>query len=156
MRGTIGKLVRWSARLGLAGLFLWAGISKLLDPSVLAQDISHYRLLPGALIPPLALALPIFECVAGLALLTRTYVQGGGLLAGLMLAAFAAAMAQAKLRGIDLNCGCFGPDIADPVSWTKVAFDAGLAILAGWIAWTENRPSSALAGAVARREVEQA
>jgi uncharacterized membrane protein YphA (DoxX/SURF4 family) len=155
MGGTIGKLLRWSTRLGLAGLFLWAGSVKLADPSALAQDISHYRLLPSAIVPLLALTLPIVECVAGVALLTRTYLRGGALLIGIMLATFAAAMAQAKLRGIDLNCGCFGTEIADPISWTKVAFDTGLAMLALWVAWRGNA-SAALIAAPRQREIEQA
>ena len=56
-----------------------------------------------------------------------------------MLVAFAAGMAQAKLRGIDLECGCFGADSTQKVSWSKVALNVALAILAGWIAWT-SRP----------------
>ena len=51
------------------------------------------------------------------------------------------AMAQAILRGIDLECGCFGRAVADPVSWTKVAFDTGLAMLAGWVAWSGTQSS---------------
>jgi hypothetical protein len=45
-------------------------------------------------------------------------------------------MAQARLRGIDLDCGCFGTAGDSPVSWNKVALDVGLAILSLWIAWT--------------------
>lgn len=130
------KLVQWAGRIGLAGLLLWASVSKLGDPAAFAQDISHYRVLPAALVGPLALLLPALECVVAVALLTRPYFAGAALLSGLMLAIFAVAMAQAKLRGIDLACGCFGNEAAAPVSWTKVAFDGALAMLAGWVAWT--------------------
>lgn len=124
------------SRVGLAGLLLWAAIPKLREPAAFAQDIAHYQLLPASWIAPLALALPALEAVVALALLTRPYFRGAALLAGMMLGVFATAMAQAKLRGIDLSCGCFGSEVADPVSWTKVAFDAGLAMLAGWVART--------------------
>jgi hypothetical protein len=123
----------------LAGLFLYAGGLKLADPVGFAQDLLHYRVLPEPLIGPLAVGLPVLEIVCGLGLLTRTYMRGSALLTGLMLALFAAAMAQAKLRGINLDCGCFGAAASMQVSWTKVAINVGLAMLAIWIA----RPSQA-------------
>jgi putative oxidoreductase len=138
------QLLRWGVRAGFFALFLWAGSAKLLDPSAFAQDISHYRVLPDKLVPALAVGLPVLECVVALALLTRTYLRGAASLGAGMLALFACAMAQAKLRGIDLDCGCFGREIADPVSWTKVALNAGLAMLAGWIAWSAHDSVPAL------------
>jgi len=77
----------------------------------------------------------VLEVVTALALLTPSYARGGAVLSALMLALFAAAMAQAKLRGIDLACGCFGGD-SPQVSYGKVALNVGLAILSLWIAWT--------------------
>lgn len=126
--------IRWSIRVGFFALFLWAGSLKLLDPSAFAQDISHYRVVPDKLVPALAVGLPVLECVVALALLTRAYLRGAAWLGAGMLALFAGAMAQAKLRGIDLDCGCFGRDITDPVSWGKVALNTGLAMLAVWVA----------------------
>jgi putative oxidoreductase len=128
------QAIRWSVRVGFCALFVWAGWTKLLDPGAFAADISHYRVLPEKLVPPLAVGLPVLECVVALALLTRTYLRGAAWLGAGMLALFAAAMAQAKLRGIDLDCGCFGREIADPVSWGKVALNGGLAMLAAWVA----------------------
>jgi uncharacterized membrane protein YphA (DoxX/SURF4 family) len=135
------QIARALARLGLSGMFLYAGVLKLLDPAGLAQDVSHYRLLPDAIAPWLALTLPVLEVVTALALLTPRYVRGGAGLCALMLALFAAAMAQAKLRGIDLACGCFGDD-SQQVSAAKVALNVGLAILSLWIAWTTRPPGA--------------
>ena len=42
------RAFEWLVRLGLCGLFLYAGISKLGDPAAFAQDVSHYRVLPAA------------------------------------------------------------------------------------------------------------
>jgi putative oxidoreductase len=128
------RLARW----GLAGLFMYAGALKLADPAGFAQDLAHYRLLPEPLAELLALALPVVELVAAAGLLTRTYMQGGAALTALMLVLFAAAMAQAKLRGIDLVCGCFGARSDAQVSWLKVALNLGLAMLATWVARTRS------------------
>ncbi len=123
----------WLARLGLCGLFLYAGIGKLGDPSGMAQDVSNYRVLPDAFAPLVALGLPILEIVTAFALLVPGFVRGGAALSALLLFGFALGMAQAKLRGIDLDCGCFGTDSGAKVSWGKVALNGGLAILSLWI-----------------------
>ena len=137
----------WVVRLGLCGLFLYAGIAKLSDPTGFAQDVSHYRLLPDALTPLIALGLPVLEVVTAVALLLPGYARGGAVLSALMLFGFALGMAQAKLRGIDLDCGCFGTDSGAKVSWGKVALNGGLAILSLWIirllpAGTRPQPTS--------------
>jgi hypothetical protein len=129
-------------------MFLYAGALKLGDATAFATDIHNYRVLPDSVVPLLAVGLPVLEIVTALALLTPTFTQGGAVLSALMLAAFAAGMAQAKLRGIDLECGCFGAESAQKVSWLKVALNAALAILAGWIAWTSRpRPETTHAAA---------
>jgi hypothetical protein len=69
-----------------------------------------------------------------------SHVGGAALLSGLMLASFAAAMAQAKLRGIDVECGCFGG--ASRVSWWKVGLNLALALSAFAVAagYASRRP----------------
>jgi putative oxidoreductase len=127
------RWLHWGARLGIAGLFIYAAVPKLLDAGRFAEDINHYRILPEAWVAPLALGLPVLELVAGLALLIPAYTRGAALLCAVMLGGFAIAMAQSKLRGIDLECGCFGAASEARVSWTKVTLDLLLAMLAGWL-----------------------
>lgn len=119
-----------AARGVLALVLLWAAVPKLLDPGAFVTDVENYRLLPAELAPLFAALLPAFELVAGLALLTRFTQRGAAVLAALMLAAFAVAMAQARMRGIDLRCGCFGAALEGEVSWLTVTRSAGLAVLA--------------------------
>ena len=75
----------------------------------------------------------MLELVAGLALLVPAYTRGAALLCASLLGTFAIAMAQSKLRGIDLECGCFGAASEARVSWTKVTLDLALAMLAVWL-----------------------
>jgi len=143
--------VHWLIRLGLAALFLWTGAQKLVDPGSFAAAIANYRVLPDALVGVAAVGLPVLEIVIGAALLWPTYAQGAAVLVAALLVLFAAAMAQSKLRGIDLDCGCFGADQSSQVSWLKVTVNVGLAMLAGWtartrlIAPTPKQPGSATA-----------
>ena len=129
----------WAVRLGLAGLFGYAGASKLAAPALLAQDISNYHVLPSAAVGWAALLVPVLELVLAAGLLLASHVRGAAALSALLLVAFAGAMAQAKLRGIDLACGCFGGD--SQVSWVKVAVDLALAGLAVWLVVSSPRAS---------------
>jgi uncharacterized membrane protein YphA (DoxX/SURF4 family) len=120
-------------RIGLAGLFAYAGLIKLTAPGEFARDIANYHVLSDALSGWAAVLLPVCEVVIAGGLLLGSHVRGAALLSAVMLLAFAAAMAQAKLRGIDLECGCFGSEAR--VSWWKVALDLALAGLALWLAF---------------------
>lgn len=95
-------------RLVVAGVFVAAAIPKLMDPSSFAEDVANYRMLPDALVGPVAVALPIVELLIGAALITGVHAAGAAFLAGGLMIVFAIGMAQAMARGIDLECGCFG------------------------------------------------
>lgn len=132
-RADPARLLRVLARVGLALVFAYAGALKLTDPTGFATDIANYRMLPDALVGPLAVGLPVLEVVTALGLLWPAYTQGAAALCALMLGGFALAMAQTKLRGIDIDCGCFGAGTDAQVSWSKVALDVALAMLALWL-----------------------
>lgn len=102
------KVLFLFGRLGLGGLFVYASLQKILDPSAFATDIGHFRLLPHPLVLLLALYLPWVELVAGLALLCRWRERGALLLIALQCVVFFVALVSAWSRGLDINCGCFG------------------------------------------------
>lgn len=141
----------------LAAVLFSAGVAKLGDPNALAEVIANYRVLPDALVIALAGILPVAEILVALALVAGPCVQGAGLVGAAMLTGFAGAMAQAKLRGIDLECGCFGASVHAQVSWGKVALNVAFAGLAAWVAWIRPvrwrdllaRPTLPLAGCAA-------
>jgi len=131
-----GRALLVSFRLIVAGMFLFAALPKLLDPVSFARDIDNYRMVPDALIGPLALMLPVAEILIGAALVSGVYARGAALVAGAMLLGFAAGMIQAIARGINLDCGCFGQFAEAQVSWWTVArnlvlFALSLAVAAG-------------------------
>ncbi len=103
--------VLWLERLGrwiLAGVFLYAAIPKILDPAGFALDISHYDMVPDALLPLVAVTLPWIEALGALALLTGFAADGAILLILMLLFAFMGGLVQAWMRGLDIECGCFG------------------------------------------------
>ena len=122
------QAVFFLCRMLLATVFLWAGTVKLLaSPEVFADSIHAFRLVPAWLVGPLALALPPFEILTGVALVTGRPRRLGAFCALALAAVFLAALIAAVARGIAVDCGCFGAG----ASWLpltaaqRVWFDLG-------------------------------
>jgi len=94
--------------LALGAVFIYAGIDKIRDPLDFADSIAGFGILSGAFINPLALALPPFEIACGLLLLWPPARRVGVLAIALLSVMFFAALLSALLRGLTLDCGCFG------------------------------------------------
>jgi putative oxidoreductase len=92
----------------IGGLFIYAGVVKVLDPVEFAGDIENYKVLPWPIGVRLAFYLPWLEIVCGLALITRQLYRGGVFILTLLMAVFIVATIVAKARGLDISCGCFG------------------------------------------------
>lgn len=100
-------------RLVVAGLFIYAGAIKLLQPDTFLGDIESYRMMPYSLAWLVAFYLPPLEILCGLGLLwSKTRRASASILIGLMLV-FIVAIAAAWLRGLDISCGCFGSSEGD-------------------------------------------
>ena len=101
----------WTARLLrliIGVTFIYAGVVKALSPIRFSSDIHNYRLLPWSVAVALAFYLPWLEIVCGLALLSsRLFRAAVAFLVGLTII-FIVASASARIRGIDISCGCFG------------------------------------------------
>jgi putative oxidoreductase len=95
-------------RVLLALLFALAGGLKLLDPAAFAAEISRYQLIPWWGCALLAVLLPWLEICAGIGLLTRSFSPGSLAWITILLLMFSLALLSAMLRGLSIDCGCFG------------------------------------------------
>lgn len=100
--------IGWTLRLGLAAIFIYAGVTKMSSPSRFAADIHNFRLLPWMVIVPLAFYLPWLELLCGAALLLPRVNRGSAVVLLLLALVFVIALTSARIRGIDISCGCFG------------------------------------------------
>ena len=104
-----------------ATAFLVAGIGKWRDPAGFFEAIRLYQLLDGALIGWAVWFLISLEILGGLALLMRPLRRGAILVFAPLLLLFTLAGVSAKLRGIEIPCGCFGTlDQVAPFGWLSV------------------------------------
>lgn len=107
-------------RVALAGLFVYGGVLKLLDPKLFAATISAYDLVPEMLLPVVAISLPLIETAAGLLLLfDRPW--GLHLITGL-LALFVFVLGYGILGDLNVDCGCFGAEELDKRAGLRMAF----------------------------------
>jgi putative oxidoreductase len=106
------KLARLLVRIVLGALFIFAGATKAYDPSTFAIEIQRYNLVPWM---PAALAsiyLPWLEIILGVLLIVKRFERGTLLLIGCLLLVFTFALASATVRGLGIDCGCFGKAFA--------------------------------------------
>ena len=111
-------LVRWL----LAGVFLYAGISKTLDVAAFATAIGRYQLLSVELNMLVATVLPYLEIYTAILLLSGCWMRAATLLSILLYTVFTVALLSAALRGLSIDCGCFGSTSG---AWSSV----GVALL---------------------------
>ncbi len=125
----------------IGGIFIYAGVIKALDPIAFANDIDNYKILPWPLAVRLAFYLPWLEMLCGLALILRFFCRGGLFILTGLTFVFIAASVIAKVRGLDITCGCFGHASKNWNFSGHLALD--LAILAALSAlWISNRTSA--------------
>ena len=94
-------------RLIMGGLFLYAGVGKIITPLDFAAMVYNYKLLPDELIGPAATAIPWIEALSGFCLLMGLHTKGGALAISGLLAIFIAILIISAARGLDVECGCF-------------------------------------------------
>lgn len=119
----------------LAGVFIFAGLSKLFDldhlvadlvnlrfgdavvhfrqlslagPVEFASGIDNFKLVPWPVSVALAFYLPWLEIFSALGLLFRFLYRGALTLLIALMLVFTLAITAAKVRGLDITCGCFG------------------------------------------------
>jgi putative oxidoreductase len=131
MRVSLSNIIWRIVDLIIAAIFIYAGALKVLDPVQLAHDIDHYKILPWAVGVGLAFYLPWLEIFCGLALIFRLFYRGALSILTSLVVVFLVATIAAKVRGLDITCGCFGHASQNWSFPAHLALDLGiLAVLA--------------------------
>ena len=115
-------------RVVLGGLFVYAGVVKIVDPLGFAQDIRNYRLVGQAISFAAAVVLPWLEIVAGAFLIAGVWKRGAALVITGLLVFFIVLTLVTMARGLDVDCGCFG-SLSRKSGWGVVLEDLGMLFL---------------------------
>jgi uncharacterized membrane protein YphA (DoxX/SURF4 family) len=115
-------------RVVLGGLFIYAGVVKVVDPLGFAQDIRNYRLVGQSLAFVAAVVLPWLEILAGAFLIAGIWKRGATLVITGLLVFFIVLTLVTMARGLDVDCGCFG-SLSRRSGWGVVLEDLGMLAL---------------------------
>jgi len=101
----------WSyrtVRIFLSAVFFVSGVSKLLSPESFAVIIEAYGIIPESWVIPVSIALPALEVILAVGLLLD--IRGSLAGTAALLALFMAILGYGIHMGLDVDCGCFGPE----------------------------------------------
>jgi len=142
----LDPIVSWILRLALAALFATAAAHKLRDFLGFRETLAEYEILPRTMLLPASIGLVVSEGLIAIDLATgwitnafvgatigalasagaegsvNSGVPWAGLAAALLLALYGAAIGINLLRGrSEIDCGCLGPAVHQPLSsWLLV------------------------------------
>jgi uncharacterized membrane protein YphA (DoxX/SURF4 family) len=138
---TSARSLRWAAlilRIGLGGIFLYAAYTKLRLPwQVFAMGIDSYKLLPEKGVELVARTLPWAELVVGVLLIVGRLMRLSTLVTSGLLMMFFGLMVRAYAKGMEIDCGCFGP--GETISWKTLLRDGAMMAGSLLLTWTAFR-----------------
>ena len=108
-KGLSHRYTGLACRLLLGALFIWAGVEKISTPAAFREIVNAYGMLPISLVNPFAVVVPWIEVIAGLCLVLGFQARSSALLLSGLLVVFGIAIGVNLYRGVELDCGCFGP-----------------------------------------------
>ena len=118
---------RWlnlSLRMIIGAIFIYAGILKFQAPAAFADSIASFKILPNEVISIFVLGLPPFEIILGILLIIGRKLRPAALGILILTGIFGLALAQGILRGLEVDCGCFGNGKPSTFkSWLSLARD---------------------------------
>ena len=108
-------MTSWQSKLSLAlrlflgAVFLYAAWTKLQQPwALFALSIDAYGLLPEAAVIFVARTLPWAELLLGLLLISGKWVRVSTPAASAILLLFFVVLVRSYIKGLQIDCGCFG------------------------------------------------
>ncbi len=116
-------------RLIVGAVFVYAGVVKIVEPLDFAENIANYRLVGQSISFLAALVLPWLEALCGLALALGIARRAASLLIALMLGFFIFLTLVTIVRGLNVDCGCFGA-LSRTAGWPLVLEDAVMLYIA--------------------------
>lgn len=124
-RSSILRATALVLRIALGGIFAYAAYVKLKDPwALFAMNIESYKVLPLWAVELAARTLPWAELLLGLLLIVGILRRISTTCASLLLAVFFTLIIRAYAKGMEINCGCFGP--GEAISWKTMLRDGSL------------------------------
>ena len=121
-------------RVILGAIFIYAGAIKAWDPTHFMADMHGYKMLPHDFEVASALYLPWLELLTGICLVSKRLYAGAAFIQTLLMLIFTVAIVSAKVRGLNISCGCFGESGPPNFPW-YITRDLLLLCGLGFLLW---------------------
>lgn len=135
-----------AARLILGGVLITAGALKIGALQTSVDAVRAYQILPWDVAQLVGGGLPIIEIIVGLLLVIGAFTRWSGLVGALLMLAFIIGISSVWVRGINIDCGCFGGggqvEAAQTSYPLELLRDTGLFLLGAWMVWRPASPFS--------------
>jgi uncharacterized membrane protein YphA (DoxX/SURF4 family) len=150
-RSNVLRIAGIALRVALGGIFAYAAYLKLKDPwALFAMNIESYKVLPLWAVELVARTLPWAEMLLGVLLIVGFFRRTATTAASLLLLVFFSMVVRAYAKGMEINCGCFGP--GEAISWKTMLRDGSMlagAVLVTVMSYLERRKPAPPAAAEA-------
>lgn len=120
------RVLNFVLRLVIGGVFLYAAVEKVLHPGAFAIAVRGYKLIPFSLSNLFAIALSWSELVAATFLILGIFTRKAASALFILLLVFMAAISTVLVRGMVIDCGCFGEG-GSHTSWLLLVRNALMA-----------------------------
>lgn len=133
------RALQWGLRLLVAAVLIYAAYMKLKDSYLIfAMSIDAYQLLPPWAVMFVARTLPTFELLLGVAILAGWKLRYTAAAAAGLLGAFFVILVYSYLKGMTIDCGCFGTgDMLSPKTLLRDGVLLASAVALTWMAWKQ-------------------
>ena len=123
------KYLLFLFRIVLAIIFIYAGMEKISDTNGFSISINNYKILPLFLVNIFAITLPWLELTTGILLLFGIKVKENSFIISVLLIIFIIAISISLIRGLNIDCGCFGTVSGTKIGVNKIIEDLVLLLL---------------------------
>ena len=123
------KYLLFLFRIVLAMIFIYAGMEKISDTNGFSISINNYKILPLFSVNIFAITLPWLELTTGILLLFGIKVKENSFIISVLLIIFIIAISISLIRGLNIDCGCFGTVSGTKIGVNKIIEDLVLLLL---------------------------
>jgi len=120
---------RWlqiALRLVVGGMFLVAAYPKVMNAAAFAMSVRGYKIIPFSLSNLFAIAVSWSELFAAVMLILGILTRKAASAIAILLVVFIAAIITVMVRGMVVDCGCFGEKGGSNTSWILIVRNVGL------------------------------
>ena len=97
-----------------ATLFTVSACTKLLEINIFAESLNSYAILPKSLVPLFAYYVPLLELGLAIGFLLPGFTVLNVVLTAVVVVVFQVALSSLLVRGIEIDCACFGRFATSP------------------------------------------